>query len=285
MTWSASEHGVFLLILILFVRHFWTIRFWRRHTEYLHHIINQYGDGTHVCAFYSKLIRPRWRVSTPPHTPTLYAIWPHMIALIFNGFSMIFQRSTAGASTIDGRSFEIYRCSLIALIFNSCSMIFQRSTAGASTIDGRSFEIYRCSLIALIFNGFSMIFQRSTAGASTIDGRSFEIYRCSLIALIFNSCSMIFQRSTAGASTIDGRSFEIYRCSLIFNDSQWFFNDLYCFSIVLHWAFDHRCSMDLSNDVHSCSLIFHWFSIVVQWFVNDRRPERSTIDGQELWNL
>ena len=142
--------------------------------------------------------------------------------------------STAGAS----KSIDVH---WFPMIVNGFSMIFQRSTAGASTIDGRSFEIYRCLLIFNDFQWFSMVFQwffndrrpehrPSTAGAS----KSIDVHWFSMIV---NGFSMIFQRSTAGASTIDGRSFEIYRCSLIFNDSQWFFND---FSTIDGRSIDHR---------------------------------------------
>ena len=188
-------------------------------------------------------------------------------SMIFNGFSMIF----IGFSMIFNG---------FLWFFNDRRPERRPSTAGASTIDGWSFEIDRFLLIFNDFQWFSMVFQwfsnnrrpeRQPARASKpIDFHWFS--------MIFNGFSLVFQRSTAGASTIDGWSFEIDWFSMIFNGFQWFFNG---FSTIdgqsVNWP-------ELRN--RSIFIDFQWFSMVFQWFFNDRRPERrpstagaSTIDG------
>ena len=207
------------------------------------------------------------------------------------------------------KSFEIYRCSLIALIFNSCSMIFQRSTAGASTIEGQSFEMYWVSLIfndfqwvsmiciafhcfalmfndvqwlfndfslcfivfhwlSMMFNDFSMVFRSDRPSTA----KSFEIYWCVIdIHWFSNRCSAGFfnDRRPERSKLIDG-----HWASMIFNDCQWFlllFIDLHWFSMMF-------------NDCSMIFIAFHCFPLTfndVQWLFNERRP----IDGQELWNL
>ena len=187
----------------------------------------------------------------------------------FNDRRLDRRPSTARASkSIDVHSFS--------LIFTSCSMNFQRSTAGASTIDGRSFEIYRCSLISnhsqwfyiWFFNDRRPEHRPSTAGAS----KSIDVHWFSMIV---NDFSKIFQRSTAGASTIDGRSFEIYRCSLIFNDSQWFYND---FSTIDGRSIDiSTAGQGKSIDVHC--IFPQWLP---QWFFISILCHMPHIDGRSI---
>ena len=158
----------------------------------------------------------------------------------FNVFSPIDGRS------VDSRSFEIDRFSMI---FNQWfSMVFQptfrQSTAGASTIDGLSFEVDR---FPFGLQWFSIVFSidfPTIDGRSVVHRRSFEIDRFLIDIQWF---SMVFRRfsnnrrperrpSTAGASkSIDFQ--------FIFIDFQWFFDH---FPTIDGWSVDRR-RLELRN--------------------------------------